>query len=222
MMPRSPRLCSCNRGSCIRARIDPLIAALALFGCAQQALPDPRVAARRWADALASGNEAAVYALLSDEGQRAHGREGVARLLAADRRELVALGRATTAPSAVLETRADVAFGADRRARVVLEDGRFRVAAAGALPAGAESPRDALRELRDVLVQRSFAGLLRVLTRESAQSLDGGLEDLVDALAEPSTLRVDVEGRRATAQLPGGHTVTLEREDGIWRVKDFD
>jgi hypothetical protein len=105
---------------------------------------------------------------------------------------------------------------------VVLEEGRFRVAAAAALPAGAESPRDALRELRDVLAQRSFAGLLRVLTQESAQSLDGGLEDVVQALAEPSTVPIEVEGRRATARLPGGHTVTLEREDGIWRVKEFD
>jgi hypothetical protein len=198
------------------------IATLAVLGCAQRALPDPRIAARRWAAALQSGDEAAAYALLSADAQRALGREGVARLLSADRRELVALGDAATAPTAVLETRADVTFGTDRTARVVLEDGRFRVAAAGALPAGAESPRDALRELRDVLAQRSFAGLLRVLTRESAQSLDGGLEDLVDALAEPSTLQVDVEGRRATAQLPGGHTVTLEREDGIWRVKEFD
>jgi hypothetical protein len=197
------------------------VAALAI-GCGPRALPDPRVAAQRWADALESGDASAVYALLSEESRRAHGPEGVARLVAAERRELVALGRAATAPNAVLQTRADVAFGADRTARVVLEEGHFRVAAAGALPAGADSPRDALRELRDVLAQRSFAGLLRVLTRESAQSLDGGLEHLVDALAEPSTLRVDVEGRRATAQLPGGHTVTLEREDGIWRVKDFD
>jgi hypothetical protein len=35
-------------------------------------------------------------------------------------------------------------------------------------------------------------------------------------------VQIDVEGRRATARLAGGHTVTLEREDGIWRVKEFD
>jgi hypothetical protein len=196
--------------------------AAALFACAPRALPDPRVTARHWADAVQAGDEAALYALLTSDAQRAHGRDGVARSLATDKRELLGLGRAAAASTAVLETRADVAFGADRTARVVLEDGRFRVAAAAALPAGAESPRDALRELRDVLAQRSFAGLLRVLTRDSAQSLDGGLEDLVGALAEPSTVQIDVEGRRATARLAGGHTVTLVREDGIWRVKEFD
>jgi hypothetical protein len=201
----------------------PVAGAFALFfGCAPKALPDPRAAARRWAEAVQTKDEEAMYALLTDAARRAHGRDGVARLLATDRDELLGLARATTASSAVLETHADVSFGGDRTARVVLEEGQFRVAAAAALPAGAESPRDALRELRDVLAQRSFAGLLRVLTRESAQSLDGGLEHVVEALAEPAAVPIDVEGRRATARLPGGHTVTLEREDGIWRVKEFD
>jgi hypothetical protein len=203
-------------------RMTCALAALSSLACAQRALPDPRVAAQRWTDALSAGDGDALYALLTDSARREHGRDGVGRFLATDREELLALGRAATARTAVLQTSADVTFAGDRRARVVLEDGQYRVAAAGALPAGATSPRDALRELRDVLSQRSFAGLLRVLTRASSQSLGDGLEDLVEALTEPSTLQIDVEGRRATAQLPGGHTVTLEREDGIWRVKEFD
>ena len=190
--------------------------------CASQALPDPREAARRWVAAVEAGDESAAYALLRETARRAHGPQGVARLLSSERPELLALGRAAAADGAVLETSADVDFGNDRRARVVLEGGRFRVAAAGALPVGAATPRDALRELRDVLARRSVAGLLRVLTRESAESLDTGLSKLVEALAEPASVELDVEGRRATAQLPGGHKVTLEREDGIWHVKDFD
>lgn len=217
MSPRSPRHSSNRHGA-----LPFVVLVFLLAACAPKALPDPRVAARRWAEAVRASDENAMYSLLTDAARRAHGREGVARLLSTDRQEMLGLALATTASSALLETHADVTFGADRTARVVLEDGRFRVAAAAALPAGAESPRDALRELRDVLAQRSFAGLLRVLTKESAQSLDGGLEDVVEALAEPSTVLIDVEGRRATARLPGGHTVTLEREDGIWRVKEFD
>lgn len=196
--------------------------ALGAGACARQALPDPRLTAQRWAAAVEAGDPREVYALLSTSAQRAQGQAGVERRLASDRKEVVALARAGASRSAALVTTVDVAFGDDRTARVVLEGGQFRVAAAGALPAGAASPRDALKELREVLAQRSFAGLLRVLTRDSARALDGGLEDLVDALAEASSVEIDVEGRRATALLPGGHTVTLEREDGIWRVKEFD
>jgi hypothetical protein len=203
-------------------RFATALLALGALACSRHALPDPRLTAQRWAAAVESGNEEEMYALLSAPARQAHGQAGVARLLASDRRELVALARAGAASTAALETSASVVFADERTARVVLEGGQFRVAAAGALPAGAATPRDALRELREVLAQRSFAGLLRVLTRDSARSLDGGLDDLVEALAESSSVEIDVEGRRATAQLPGGHTVKLEREDGIWRVKEFD
>jgi hypothetical protein len=196
--------------------------ALGAAACSRHSLPDPRLTARRWAAAVEAGNEQEMYALLSAPARQARGQAGVSRLLASDRRELVALARASASSTAVLETSAEVVFSGERAARVVLEGGEFRVAAAGALPAGAASPRGALRELREVLAQRSFAGLLRVLTRDSARSLEGGLDDLVEALAESSSVEIDVEGRRATALLPGGHTVKLEREDGIWRVKEFD
>jgi|SRR5688572_6489320 len=199
-----------------------VILALGTVACGRQALPDPRLTAQRWAAAVEGGKAQEMYELLSASARQRHGSAGVERLLASDRKELAALASAGAAASSTLETSADVAFAGDRTARVVLEDGQFRVAAAGALPAGAQNPRDALRELREVLTQRSFAGLLRVLTRDSARSLDGGLQDLVDALGESASVEIDVEGRRATALLPGGHTVTLEREDGIWRVKDFD
>jgi len=104
----------------------------------------------------------------------------------------------------------------------VLEDGAFRVEAAAALPARAASPEDALRELREVLARRSFAGVLRVLTVDAARSLDAQLASVVEALGDPATVDIEVDGRRATARLPGGHTVKLEREDGAWRVRDFD
>ncbi len=198
------------------------VAALACVACASKPFPDPRLAAQRWADAIEKGDDKAMYSLLTDASRRMQGPEGVARLLAQDRKELSALANAAAAPNARLDTSAEVSYADDRSARVVLEDGQFRVAAVGALPAGAQNPRDALRQLREVLARRSFAGLLRVVTRDTAESLEGSLQDLVSALAEPATIEVQIEGRRATVQLPGGHTVTLEHEDGVWRVKDFD
>src|SRR5262245_43996996 len=111
-------------------RLVAATAALSGWACASQALPDPRDAARRWAEAVQAGDAAAAYGLLTASARRAHGREGVARLLQSERSELLSLGRAAAAPTALLETSADVDFGNDRRARVVLEEGRFRVAAA--------------------------------------------------------------------------------------------
>jgi hypothetical protein len=205
-----------------QARAAVAAAWLVLGGCASQTIPDPRVAAQHWEQAVRAGDESAMYSLLTDAARRAQGRQGVARLLQQHRAELQALARSVASPNARLDTTAEVAYPGDRAARVVLEGGGFKVAAAGALPAAAASPRDALRELRDVLARRSFAGLLRVLTRDTAQVVESSLQDFVNALDEPSALEIELEGRRATARLPGGHTVQLEHEDGVWRVKDFD
>jgi hypothetical protein len=163
-----------------------------------------------------------VYALLSTSAREGLGHKGVEQVLARDRKELIAAATSATSANARVETSARVEYSEERIASVVLEDGAFRVEAAAALPARAASPEDALRELREVLARRSFAGLLRVLTVDAARSLDAQLASVVEALGDPATVEIEVDGRRATARLPGGHTVKLEREDGAWRVRDFD
>jgi len=192
------------------------------LACASRQVPDPRLTVQLWSEALERGDSNAVYALLNESSQQALGREGVAQLLTRDRVELLQVARAARAENARLETVARVSFEEDRNALLVLEDGQFKVAATAALPARADSPEDALRELRDVLERRSFAGLLRVLTQDASQTLRGHLEGVVEALGDPGTVQIEVDGRRATARLPGGHTVTMEREDGAWRIRDFD
>jgi hypothetical protein len=46
------------------------------------------------------------------------------------------------------------------------------------------------------------------------------LRSLTQALAEPATLDVRVQGDRADVDLGEGHFVTLRREQGAWRVED--
>jgi len=187
--------------------------ALTCLACAAPQIPDPRLAAQRWSEALVRGDAELVYGLLSQSAQQALGREGVKQVLERDRKELIAAAASATAVNARVETLARVSYSGERSASLVLEDGRFRIAAAAALPAHAATPEDALEELREVLARRSFAGLLRVLTADAGRALDAQLASVVDALGDPATVEIEVDGRRATARLPGGHTVKLERED---------
>lgn len=211
-----------SRTSARAARWAWALPPLSCLACASRQVPDPRLTAQRWSEALERGDSSAVYGLLDESSRQALGRDGVAQLLTRDRVELLQVARATGADHARLETTAHVSFEKDRSAVLVLEDGQFKVAAAAALPARADSPEDALRELRDVLERRSYAGLLRVLTQDASQTLSAHLASLVEALGDPGAVQIEVDGRRATARLPGGHTVTMEREDGAWRIRDFD
>jgi hypothetical protein len=193
-----------------------------LSGCARTGLPDPRIAARHWSEALQHRDPDAVRALLTASARRAFNADDVRQVLARDGQDLLALAQGASAAGARVETHARVAYHEEQAALLVWEDGDYRIEAAGALPARADSPVDALQELRAVLSRRSYPGLLRILTRDAAQSTSALLNGMLDALVDPASAEIEVDGRRATAHLPGGHVIKLEREDGTWRIRDID
>lgn len=199
------------------------MAALALAaGCARQELPDPQVAAREYAAAVEKGDAARVYAMMTSEAQRTHGKRGVERLVAESKSELGRTAKAVAADGARVEVVATVRFEDGEQAELGVEDGQFRVQSAGALPHAARTPAQALSELRQALARRSYPGLLRVLSSESKSALENDLRSLVDGLEQADTLDVKVTGDRAEVKVPGGHSVKLKREAGIWRIEDFD
>ncbi|MET0410891.1 MAG: hypothetical protein ABW217_06325 [Polyangiaceae bacterium] len=191
-------------------------------GCTREVVPDPRTAAREWEEALRRDDRKTIYEMLTAASQRAYGAQGVERLLGDNRDEIVALAGAARASDARVRATATLTYGDGQVAELVLEEGRFRVLGDEALPLAAKSPSDALRQLRAALQRRSYGALLRLLTRETRWMLESEVQALVEALEEPGGLQIKVEGRRAKASLPGGHTVTLEHEDGVWTIKDFD
>jgi hypothetical protein len=73
-----------------------------------------------------------------------------------------------------------------------------------------------------VLARRSYDGLLRVLSTATRSSIEGDVRDLVQGLSDPDALLVRVTGDEARVPVPGGHTVILKREAGVWRVQNFD
>lgn len=193
-----------------------------LTACAPAALPDPRAAAADYKRALERNDADGVYAMLSADARRAHGRKGTARLVQDARKELVHNAESVSKPDARVEATAVLRYGDGEQVELALEDGRFRIAAAGTLPAGARTPSQALAELRRALARRSYSGLLRVLSTERQGAVENDMRSLVEGLEQPETLDVKVSGDRAEVRVPGGHRVVLKRESGVWRVEDFD
>ena len=67
-----------------------------------------------------------------------------------------------------------------------------------------------------------MVALMRVMTSSTRGTLENNMRGLVNGLEEPETLDIDVEGDRAEVELPDGHTVRLKREEGVWKIEDFD
>lgn len=194
----------------------------AALGCARQTLPDPELAAAEYAARIERGDADAVYAMLTSDAQRAHGKSGVRRLVKESASELGRTARAVAAEGNKVEVRATLRYVDGEQASLEIEDGQFRVSSAGALPLGARTPAQALGELRQALARRSYGGVLRVLSSESRSALENDMKSLVEGLEQPETLDVKISGDRAEVQVPGGHSVKLKREAGFWRVEDFD
>jgi hypothetical protein len=196
--------------------------ACALAGCSRASLPDPKAAASAYAKAAKEGDSAVLYAMLTRSSQRTYGPAGARALVSDTRRELLERARSLSDPAVRLVSRAQVRFADGELAELEVEEGRFRIASAGALPAGARTPVQALDELRQALARRSYPSLLRVLSRDKSTSLEEDVRSLVTGLEEPEALDIKVNGDSAEVSVPGGHVVKLKREAGVWRIEDFD
>ncbi|HMJ10920.1 MAG TPA: hypothetical protein VK524_05910 [Polyangiaceae bacterium] len=197
-------------------------AAGAALGCAHSDLPEPEAAVARYAEAAKRGDGDALYGMLTRSAQRSYGRPATRALVREARAELGRKSQALSQPNTQVTARARVRFADGEGAEFELEDGGFRIASAGALPSGARTPAQALGELRQALARRSYASLLRVLSQDKRTALEGDLRSLVSGLEQPETLDIKVSGDTAEVRVPGGHSVKLKREAGVWRIDDFD
>ncbi|MBI4701085.1 MAG: hypothetical protein HY744_07995 [Deltaproteobacteria bacterium] len=196
---------------------------LPCLGCAPRPLVPPAAPmVDAYARALDRGDADALYDMMSAASRRAVSRPELGRILAGQRQELARHARALRSPDAVTRTEAQLVLGEGEIVTLELGDGSFRVAAADALPGAARTPAQALGQLRQVLARRSYAGLLRTLSPRTGSALERDLRSLVDGLAEPAALDIEVVGDEASVELPGGHRVKLRREDGVWYVDDLD
>ena len=191
-------------------------------GCLGRSVPDPRDAAADYARAASRGDGDALYGMMTTSAQHARSRADVKKLVAEERGELAEQAKTLGAKDTRVEATARLRYEDGEEAHLELRDGRFWVTAAGALPGGSRTPEQALEQLRRVLARRSYAGLMRVLTPQTRAAIEQDLRSLVVGLERPDTLHVDVTGDGAVVTVPGGHSVKLKREGGVWRVDDFD
>jgi hypothetical protein len=190
--------------------------------CAGSSIPDPKDTVRAYQDAAQKGDSRAIYAMLSDRARQSLRPADVDRIVADEKIELATQARAMGDAALNVRASARVRYPDGEDATLDLEGGAFRVSSADALPAAARSPAEALEQLRRALARRSYAALMRVLSSSTRSAIESDLRSLVDGLAHPDGLDVQVSGDGASVQIQGGHFVKLRRDGGIWKVEDFD
>lgn len=191
-------------------------------GCSRPAVPDARAAALEYARAARAGDHQAIYGMLTERSQRELGADRTKALVQDARGELARTGAALQKGPLTVQATAEIRYLDGEKAMLELESGRFQVAQMGTLPSGAVTPAQALAELRMALARRSYPALMRVMSSATRGSMENELRALVNGLEEPETLDIKVEGDQAEVELPDGQTVKLRREEGLWKIDDFD
>lgn len=196
--------------------------ALLLVGCQTPRLADPKDALTQYQNACAHADADALYAMLSERAKNEISLAEFKSKIAEERAELAAMAKSFNASDSSISANAKVVLSEGDEIGFVLKDGRFRISSAGVMPGGAASPEDAARQLRRVLIRKSYAGLLSLLTPATRQALERDVATLIAGLDHPETLRVTIVGDTATILVPGGHQVRAQRSGGVWHIEDFD
>jgi hypothetical protein len=200
---------------------------LAALGCAHapRAAPsrtaDPAATLRAWSDAIARDDPHAAWRLLSP-ALRAHlGESDFILQWKAAAADLSAQRDALQAGAVV--RRAAAAAPDGRAWPLVHEDAHWRLAAPRPTEVGGETPEDTLRRLVAAVKARDLDAVLALLAEPLRTTVEQALGDRLTGLE--AALRqgpIDSAGNLARVRYNSRYHIDLIRENGRWRVADFN
>lgn len=188
-------------------------------------VPDPKAAAKAWADAAAAGDADALHGMLTKRSQAEISKAEVARIVKESPGELKDQAAQITKKSDTITTVAVLQYEDGSSVALELENGVFRIASAGHLPAGGASPEQTALAFRDVLKRRSYPGILRLLSPSLRAAVEGQLKGLETALDQPDATKMstpNANGDEVEIKLQNGHRLRLKRIDGKWYIDNFE
>lgn len=221
-------------GVALLAALALLVSALGLSACGGSSRgPEATVDAYR--SALAGEDYAAAYELMSASFRARHSREEFERMVGdnpAEAREVVAqLGGARED----LRVQASLRYGLGEELRLEQEDGSWRLASNPLTFYEQGTARDALRSfLRAYQLSRWDIMLRFIPTRYRErmnadtlrQQFEGEQRQEMLSLMRALEANIDapITDKGDEARMPYGerHEVTFVREDGLWKILDFD
>ncbi len=202
-----------------RAAVLLLIAA---GGCAARApAPNPSSVLAAWSSAIAHDDARAAWRLLSrDQRARMPEDEFLVRWRNTVEERQSQAARFKAASN--FTEHAKITAGDGSTAALALEAGQWRPTAARATEPGASTPEEALGRFLHALEQRNFDALLGLLSDPLRGLVERELSERVQHLKQALGQPVAVDGDVARVHYEPRFHVDLKRENGVWRVADFN
>jgi hypothetical protein len=194
-----------------------------LVGCAPRAGRPPATGVRAWLQAEARDDPRAAYRTLSRELRRSLPEAQFAtrwRALAEERHGQAAALRALGDRPPT--TRAHGLWRDSSEVTLVREPGGWRLAAARITTAGAPSPEDAVLRFTEALERHDLDGLLDLMADPLRSQVERELLDRLQRLKASLHKEIQVNDNKARLRFDDRYYLDLVRENGRWRVSDFN
>jgi hypothetical protein len=194
-----------------------------LLGCTPRAGAAPAGGLRAWLLAEARDDPRAAYRTLSRELRRNLPEE----LFAARWRANAEERRAQSAALAPLAARppsesARALWSDGAEARLVREPAGWRLATPRISSAGAASPEDAVLRFTEALERHDLDGLLDLMADPLRSQVERELLDRLQRLKASLHKEIQVNDSKARLRFDDRYYLDLVRENGRWRVSDFN
>jgi hypothetical protein len=200
-----------------------LLCCALVLGCARGPGSPPSGGLRTWLTAQAHDDPRAAYRTLSRELQRTLSPEQFAarwRASAEERRaQTAALAALATQPG---EERARGLWADGAEAKLAREPAGWRMAAARITLSGAASPEDAVLRFAAALERHDLDGLLDLLGDPLRTQVERELMERLQRLKGALHKEIQVNDNKARLRLDERYYLDLTRENGRWRVSDFN
>lgn len=201
----------------------PLLAA-ALFATACTATADrPADTVAAYAEAVRTGDADAAYDLLDDTARGEMSREAFHAFFETHRAALVqdAAKVGSIAAETPMAITGEVPVSGRAEASVAYIDGQWLIDDPSPAARHQATPRDALVAFAAALDESNFAEVLPLLSGRQRAAYGSELQTLRESITRAIDKNIVTDGNRAVLALDGGDKIILIREDGEWRIQEF-
>jgi hypothetical protein len=200
-----------------------LVVCLALGACASPQKGGPQGTLHAYIAAIDRNQPAVAYALMDESIRRQMTlTEFVAkwRTIQPELREQAAQLKTTL--SKPIKARAQITYQTGTRANLVYDEAGWQIDEGIAVSALAATPVDALKAFIRAVEQRSYEGVMKLLSKQVRENIDRDISERLTKLKAALNQEIEVTGNRAKLQYDPRYKIELSNEDGQWRVLDFD
>jgi len=205
----------------------PALAALLVgaVGCGTQRSDGPRNALRQYVAAIRANKPDVAYALLNNATrQRVTKEEFRARWKGAKpelETQAKQLDKSLARPPVITARIVTNKGTTTRLAFASGAGGGWRISSGLDISVGAASPKEAVKKLLDAARTRNYLAVKRLMTKPVARAFEKEIEKRIRKVKDALKKKIVVRGNRAFLR-SGDYKLELVREDGQWKIADFD